>query len=66
MTKLISLVLASSLSFVSAASALAAKTSSSDTFLDKVKNGVMWAPKKIGHGIKAIGEKTKKALHGGK
>jgi hypothetical protein len=58
------------LSCASLSPANAANTSSSDNKVVKagraVGRGVMWGPKKIGEGMKSMGEKTKKALHRGK
>jgi hypothetical protein len=40
----------------------AGSSGSSDSFGTKVKNGIMWGPRKIGAGFKALGNK----LHGNK
>lgn len=46
------------------------KATSSESKMAKagksIKEGVLWAPRKIGEGMKAMGEKTKKAFHKGK
>jgi hypothetical protein len=48
-------------------STLAANTKSNEGRMaktgDAIKRGVMWGPKKIGAGMKSMGEKTKKAFH---
>jgi len=70
MSKLFFVSLGLLLSFVCLMPSFAAGTSSSDNKVVKaskaVGRGVMWGPKKIGHGMKTMGEKTKKALHHGK
>ncbi len=54
-------------SLISVIPAFAATNQSGDNkFVDaskKVGRVVMWAPKKIGNGMKTLGEKTKNAFH---
>jgi hypothetical protein len=72
MNKLFLVALVSTLSIASSMPSFAApaKTTSSDSKMAKagkaMKEGALWAPRKIGAGMKAMGEKTKKAFHHGK
>lgn len=64
---LVAVAIVSLHSFVLANSTFAATASSSDNKVVKatkaVGRGLMWGPKKIGHGMKVMGEKTKNAFH---
>jgi hypothetical protein len=70
MSKLFLAALVSSLALSCSLPSFAANTSSSDSKMKKagtaVKNGAMWGPKKVGHGMKCMGNKTKKMFHKGK
>lgn len=70
MNKLFLVAVLSAVSFAAVSPTYAANTSSSDNKLvnasKAVGRGIMWGPKKIGNGLKAMGEKTKKAFHKGK
>lgn len=70
MNKLFLVALLSAVSCAAITPTDAANTSSSDNKVVKaskaVGRGLMWGPKKIGEGMKAMGEKTKKAFHKGK
>jgi hypothetical protein len=70
MSKLFLVAILSAACFAVSSPTFAANTSSSDNKVVKaskaVGRGIMWGPKKIGNGMKAMGEKTKKALHRGK
>lgn len=70
MNKLFLMAILAALSFAALSPTFAANTSSSDNKVVKaskaVGRGIMWGPKKIGNGMKAMSEKTKKAFHKGK
>jgi len=65
MNKLFSIMVASSLVLACGLPSFAVtkKTTSSDSKMTKLKNGALWAPRKVGAGMKAMGDKTKKMLH---
>jgi hypothetical protein len=71
MNKLFLVALLSAAALAQASPTFAANTTSSSdnkvvTAGKAVGRGLMWGPKKIGEGMKAMGEKTKKAFHKGK
>jgi hypothetical protein len=70
MNKLYLVALLAAVSFAAVSPTYAANTSSSDNKVVKaskaVGRGIMWGPKKIGNGMKAMTEKTKKAFNKGK
>jgi hypothetical protein len=68
MKKSITLLVASAITLLAVSPAFSQAAKSSDNKVVKgakaVGRGVMWAPKKIGHGLKEAGSKTKKTFTG--